>query len=388
MTAHTYRILVTCIVVCAAFTSNGRTASASQPAKPPTLAELAGEWGTADGTVRLTLEVREERLFLALDSATERVRGSLTRTELKGATFRTGSHTLSFTSPINGTLTSGPAAPVALVRRASLTLAALGGKYTREKPDRDWHTGTIEVRPRVLGFEPRVRWVNKAGVVWLLAPDLDKKLLLTGKDCPFFLTHPTDGRAFRITHAKKLDGSPRPEVEGFHFLGEFYRKERGPDTAETGSALTVDEVQELVDYHNTVRKAVGVAPVKWKPEIAKFAQAWADEIARTGDVKHRTHAEGPWKQKYGENMGWGSSPHTPLDAAKNWQSEISFYTPGTPVPQDFGNFKAGHYTQMVWKATTEIGAGKAVIQAGQYKGWIIHVCNYNPPGNFLGQKPY
>jgi hypothetical protein len=39
--------------------------------------------------------------------------------------------------------------------------------------------------------------------------------------------------------------------------------------------------------------------------IAKFAQEWADEVARTGKLLHRPR-EGPWKQDYGENMAWGT----------------------------------------------------------------------------------
>ena len=58
------------------------------------------------------------------------------------------------------------------------------------------------------------------------------------------------------------------------------------------------------------------------------------------------------------------------------------------VPEEFGGFKAGHYTQMVWKDTTAIGAGKAIILEGEQKGWLVVVCNYDPPGNIAGVKPY
>ena len=47
-----------------------------------------------------------------------------------------------------------------------------------------------------------------------------------------------------------------------------------------------------------------------------------------------------------------------------------------------------HYTQMVWRGTTRIGAGKAVIASGPYKGLTVPVCNYTPRGNMIGQKPY
>ncbi|MEP2023182.1 CAP domain-containing protein, partial [Reichenbachiella sp.] len=43
----------------------------------------------------------------------------------------------------------------------------------------------------------------------------------------------------------------------------------------------------------------------------------------------------------------------------------------------------GHYTQIVWKNTTEIGCAKTLCD-----GSVIWICNYNPPGNFVGQKPY
>lgn len=156
----------------------------------------------------------------------------------------------------------------------------------------------------------------------------------------------------------------------------------------SGSALSATEVNEMVAFHNKVRGDVGVEPVKWSPEVAKFAQAWADELARTGKFEHRPR-EGEWTQKYGENIavGFGGNYKT-LSGAQGWYGEIQFYAAGQPIPQDFGSFKAGHYTQMVWRKTTEIGAGKAIIQTGEMKGWLVLVCNYNPPGNYTGEAPY
>jgi len=47
--------------------------------------------------------------------------------------------------------------------------------------------------------------------------------------------------------------------------------------------------------------------------------------------------------------------------------------------EDF-NF-IGHFTQVVWKGSTELGIGKA---SGRNGGTFV-VANYNPPGNFGGQ---
>ncbi len=168
--------------------------------------------------------------------------------------------------------------------------------------------------------------------------------------------------------------------------GWIHMKNYPAPPPQTGSTLTSEEANELVRYHNKARTEVDVGPVKWSPTVAKFAQEWADEVARTGNVAHRPE-EGDWKQKYGENWGSGDN-YGVLMAAGDWYKEIQFYTRGTPIPEDFASFKAGHYTQMVWKDTTEIGAGKAVIQEGDSKGKLVIVCNYNPRGNITGKKPY
>ena len=152
----------------------------------------------------------------------------------------------------------------------------------------------------------------------------------------------------------------------------------------TGSSLTAKEADEIVAYHNKARKDVGVDPVKWSSEIAKYAQAWADHLAESGEFKHRP-GEGEWAQKYGENIAINA---TALKGAEAWYSEIKDYKEGTPIPEDFSKFTAGNYTQMVWKKSTKIGCGVAVMKKGDYKGLLVIVCNYDPPGNFIGEKPY
>ena len=43
----------------------------------------------------------------------------------------------------------------------------------------------------------------------------------------------------------------------------------------------------------------------------------------------------------------------------------------------------GHYTQVVWAATTKLGCGMATC--GDTQVWV---CNYDPQGNYTGQAPY
>jgi pathogenesis-related protein 1 len=156
----------------------------------------------------------------------------------------------------------------------------------------------------------------------------------------------------------------------------------------TGSRVTAEEAKELVAMHNQARRAVGVGPVEWSPQLAAFAQRWADELARTGRFEHRP-ADGEFAQKYGENLAIGFGGGFGVTAGvRLWLAEKSDYEPGTPIPADFSTFTTGHYTQIVWRPTTHVGAGRAVIATGDRAGWTIIVCNYHPPGNTTGEKPY
>lgn len=144
-----------------------------------------------------------------------------------------------------------------------------------------------------------------------------------------------------------------------------------------GSAMSLAHVKEIYGYHNKVRRDVGVGPLKWSRSLAKFAQQWADELAQTTcTMKHRTG------HKFGENLFIGTAGRfRALHAAKAWEGEKPLYKGGVLTRT---NWKpAGHYTQMVWRNTTRLGCGEA-----ECKGMLMVVCNYDPPGNYIGQRPY
>ena len=135
-------------------------------------------------------------------------------------------------------------------------------------------------------------------------------------------------------------------------------------------------VQEFLRVHNDARARVGVAPLRWSATLARYAQQWADHLASTGQFTHRDlSATG-----YGENM-FGGSDGSPGDAARYWLEEKNAYRGGAITPQNFGD--VGHYTQMVWSETTEVGFG--IARGG---GGVVVVANYAPAGNGNGRKPY
>jgi pathogenesis-related protein 1 len=47
---------------------------------------------------------------------------------------------------------------------------------------------------------------------------------------------------------------------------------------------------------------------------------------------------------------------------------------------------AGHYTQVVWRASVRIGC--AIVECPSVTFHSVVLCDYSPGGNIQGQKPY
>jgi uncharacterized protein YkwD len=132
--------------------------------------------------------------------------------------------------------------------------------------------------------------------------------------------------------------------------------------------------KEMIASHNQVRTKVGVGPLTWSPSLAAYAQEWANKLAKTGQFEHRQNSG------YGENLYWGQGRTvSPSNVVTSWANEVSDYNYDNNNCRDV----CGHYTQIVWKNTTEVGCAVAKVRNEEY--WV---CNYNPPGNYVGQKPY
>ena len=140
--------------------------------------------------------------------------------------------------------------------------------------------------------------------------------------------------------------------------------------AQTGSS----QEKEMLAAHNAVRKRVGVPPLVWSAQLAKAAGTWAQTLAGNGKFEHQK------RNPYGENlfqaMGTTASPTEVVDS---WAEEAKNYK----YEKNSCSGTCGHYTQIVWRGTKEVGCASAT--SGNRQVWA---CEYNPPGNYVGQRPY
>lgn len=168
-----------------------------------------------------------------------------------------------------------------------------------------------------------------------------------------------------------------------------------PTTPPTGAPPTTPPAAEpndaavagIVAAHNAVRAAVSPAPatplpqMQWSAEDAAVAKAHAAKC-----VFEHNAQRGP----RGENIyASGGSGRTPQAVVTSWASESKNYDYATNRCSGV----CGHYTQVVWRESVKVGcaAQKCTTNSpfgGGGGAWELWVCDYSPPGNSGGRKPY
>ncbi|KZT07551.1 PR-1-like protein [Laetiporus sulphureus 93-53] len=139
------------------------------------------------------------------------------------------------------------------------------------------------------------------------------------------------------------------------------------------SATSPSDIDQYLSDQNTVRAQHGAVALTWNDTLATAAQEWANGCV----FEHSGGKLGP----YGENLAAGTGSSYGIAAAiKSWTDEASQYNPSDPV--------ASHFTQVVWKATKQVGCGMQEcngIFPASYGPAKYYVCEYFPQGNVEGE---
>ncbi|MXP25212.1 SCP-like extracellular [Altererythrobacter indicus] len=139
--------------------------------------------------------------------------------------------------------------------------------------------------------------------------------------------------------------------------------------------------KDLLSGHNNERKRVGLPPLLWSDRLAFDAYQWAQQLAADGQLRHSSSRQ---RGNAGENLWAGTIGYYRMsDAMDAFLSERSDFKSGVfPDVSRSGNWQdVGHYTQIIWPETKEVGCALA-----RGRSFDFLVCRYWPAGNIVGER--
>eukprot|EP00756_Hemistasia_phaeocysticola_P031504 Hpha_TRINITY_DN16356_c1_g2::TRINITY_DN16356_c1_g2_i1::g.58651::m.58651 len=158
-------------------------------------------------------------------------------------------------------------------------------------------------------------------------------------------------------------------------------------------ALSSEQQTALVAQHNFVRAYHGACPLQWSDAIAQNVVDTAMAVWMQCQLDHTTNpaANKPGGfDSIGENIAMAESSYYannfPTDLkTMAWYYEELNWDYATSAKKTGASGATGHFTQVVWKATTHVGCQmyQCASQLGGKK--VLLVCQYGPAGNYQGQ---
>ena len=142
-------------------------------------------------------------------------------------------------------------------------------------------------------------------------------------------------------------------------------------------------VIETLALHNEERGRLDLPPLAWSCRLAVEAAAWAQVLAARGRLDH---APGATRGGSGENLWMGTTNRFDIAhmIARFIDEKRHFRHARFPNVSTTGEWAdVGHYSQMVWRDTREMGCALARGPAHD-----VLVCRYFPAGNVRGRVAY
>ena len=141
--------------------------------------------------------------------------------------------------------------------------------------------------------------------------------------------------------------------------------------------------EQLLARHNMERDRKGAPRLAWSRKLAQEAQGWADRLAIENTMRHADYTA---RGGAGENLWMGSAGYYGPDRMIGaFVGEKQHYVHAAfPKVSRTGRWQdVGHYTQVVWRDTKEVGCA---IARGQKDDFLV--CRYWPAGNWMGEVAY
>jgi pathogenesis-related protein 1 len=198
-------------------------------------------------------------------------------------------------------------------------------------------------------------------------------------------------------------------------------KEITPINVKTLPPLTSlsDMKQRFLDSHNDIRRRYGLSDLTWDNNLADYAQRWAQYLKEHNrcTMEHRQVLGKEEGKSFGENLGIKWSEEEKIGEKYSneteWRWTVVPFVKGKFISSpefnvigwsqecqdyDYENNKCpkgkmcGHFTQVVWAKSARLGCGMVFCDGkenseghGRAELWV---CNYDPPGNYIGQRPF
>jgi len=133
--------------------------------------------------------------------------------------------------------------------------------------------------------------------------------------------------------------------------------------------------RDMLALHNAARAGLRIPPLVWSKQLAARSQTWADTLLSRRRFEHSPNS--PYGENLFEIIGATASP---AQVVQSWTDESRHYDYRANTCT---TGECGHYTQIVWRDTKAVGCAVA-----RDRGREVWVCTYDPPGNWVGARPY
>ncbi|KAI5861105.1 PR-1-like protein [Durotheca rogersii] len=281
---------------------------------------------------------------------------------------------------------------------AGAAVLAMGSPLEKRKLETTWVvdyttvtvTGSEEAQPTLL-FEAKHRRPDAA----VVTPETSIVIVTVYPDAPLPTPTIPEPSIVIVTQTPEADPEPEPEPTT--------TAQPEPTTAQPVAQAPESPAPEPADddfsgaaiyHHNIHRSNHSSTDVTWSEKLAGYAAATAATCIMAHDMNQGDGGYGQnlanWAQSSGA-AALGATGAVKMAVTDMWYNgEFSkflpqFYGQATPDMSSFESW--GHYSQLLWKSSTELGCASQFCEKGtmydDFDAWYT-VCNYGPAGNVGG----